>query len=249
MIDVAMLPSEVLHERLSGAQVVVLDVLRATTTAVTALANGAHEVRLFGDVDSAREAREQEKGRVVLGGERHCVRIAGFDAGNSPGEYGEDVVGGATVLLTTTNGTRAAAAVSAASELYLGAIVNATATARVLAAGRARLDTILVCAGTDGGRALEDVIGAGAILAALLRDAGARAGEVGAGFTDSAWIAHEVFVGAAGDLAGALRRGRGGAQLMKAGFGGDIELCARLDARPIAVRVLREPLRAVLVEA
>lgn len=241
MIDVVLLPGRISAERLSHSQVVVLDVLRATSTAVTALANGAREVRLFDDVQATCTARAGVDGPVVLGGERHCVKIAGFDVGNSPAEYATEVLGGATVLLTTTNGTRAAVEVAASSDVFLGCLLNASATARALLGRIQQLDTLLVCAGTDGDNSIEDIIGAGAIIWQLRQ----LEHSLTSSFADTAWIAYETFAAARQDLAAALRLGRGGIQLIEAGLADDIDWCARVDSRPIVARVLHAPLRAV----
>ena len=242
MIDVVLKPDQIAAERLDGSQVVVFDVLRATSTVVTALANGACEVRLYGEVEETLAARAGIDGKTVLGGERRSVRIDGFDCGNSPAEYSAAMVRGATVLLTTTNGTRAAVAVSAARHILLGSLMNAGATAEALAERATGIDTLLVCAGTDGDYSIEDTIGAGAVLWRLRE----LAPKLAKSFTDRAWIAHAAFAGARADLAAALRLGHGAANIIRAGCEADIADCARLDARPLVVRVEHAPLRAVV---
>jgi 2-phosphosulfolactate phosphatase len=241
MIDVALLPSHVATERLDRSQVVVLDVLRATSTIVTALANGAREVRLFDDLDEASSARAGMAGPCMLGGERQCVKVPGFDVGNSPAEYTGYVVAGTTVLLSTTNGTRAAIAVAGAREIFLGSLLNAAATAGALLPHIGELETLLVCAGTNGVQSLEDVIGAGAIAWHLHQAKPSLATE----FTDNTWIAYHAFTTARHDLPVALRLGSGGIQIIKADLAEDIDACARLDSQSIVVKVLPGPLRAV----
>src|SRR4051812_42560200 len=106
-IDVYLLPALVEPEALSGSTVVVIDVLRATTTIVHALAAQAVEVAPFRDVEDARRLANDLGNKAVLGGERGGVPIPGFDLGNSPAEYTSERVAGKTVIFTTTNGTRA----------------------------------------------------------------------------------------------------------------------------------------------
>ena len=129
MIDVVLLPAMLNEMLLPQSQVVVFDVLRASSTIVTALHNGAREVRLFSDVDAVLQARGHVPPPVLSACERGCVMVPGFDLGNSPAEYQTHRVGGASVLLSTTNGTRAVVAAQAAADIFIGSLLNAQATA------------------------------------------------------------------------------------------------------------------------
>src|SRR5687767_10632508 len=190
-VAVIALPSQLPADSVSGRTVVVIDVLRATTTIACALESGAAEVRIFPGLSSAVTAHGDFVGPKLLAGERDCHRPPGFDLGNSPLEMTPRAVGGRTLFMSTTNGTRAIAAALEHPTLlggtggrtgcYAGALVNAQATARQL--GNDGRDALLLCAGSDGEPAEEDLIGAGAILAALeqnqvpltcAKDAGAR---------------------------------------------------------------------------
>ncbi len=108
-LNVHTLPSHVSEEELADSAVVVIDLLRASTTICQALASGAREVVPFLEVDAAlaAAAAELRRGDIVLGGERRGGKIPGFDLGNSPAEYTREAVGGRRVFITTTNGTRA----------------------------------------------------------------------------------------------------------------------------------------------
>lgn len=241
MIDVVMLPAYLDRGALGKSQVVVLDVLRATSTMVTALAHGAREVRLFGEVAEAKAARAAVRGPAVLGGERGGVKIAGFDLGNSPAEYGAERIGGATVLLTTTNGTLAAVAAQGAREVFAGSLLNAGITAQALLPGIGKGDTVLLCAGTEGRISSEDVIGAGAILFQIMQQTMSPA----LPFTDTAWIAYQTFSAVRQHLPAALRLGQGGINLIELGMEDDIDRCAVLDGKSMVVKIERGPLRAV----
>src|SRR5205823_10380648 len=139
--------------------VVVIDVLRATTTIVHALAAGAREVVPCLEVEDARRIAAELGKAAILGGERRGLPIPGFDVGNSPAEYTRQRVGGKTVVFTTTNGTRAMQRCKFASRVLLGAFVNFSAVCRELAV----VDHVaLVCAGTDGHVTREDTLLAGA---------------------------------------------------------------------------------------
>lgn len=158
-VDVAFTPDEAGRAPIG----IVVDVIRATSTICQALASGYERVFCAAEVEDARALRD-ELGTAVLGGERNAVRISGFDLGNSPREYVEPY--GETLVLSTTNGTRAVVSaaqrcdrVLVASLLNLGAVVE-----DVRKAGE---DAIVVCAGVEGTLALDDSFVAGRIVELL----------------------------------------------------------------------------------
>lgn len=158
-VDVAFTPDEAGRAPIG----IVVDVIRATSTICQALASGYERVFCAAEVEDARALRD-ELGTAVLGGERNAVRISGFDLGNSPREYVEPY--GETLVLSTTNGTRAVVSaaqrcdrVLVASLLNLGAVVE-----DVRKAGE---DAIVVCAGVEGTLALDDSYVAGRIVELL----------------------------------------------------------------------------------
>src|SRR2546423_2879489 len=103
--DVVFLPSHLKPGQLEGRIAVVLDVLRATTTMITALANGVREIRIFPDTPSARQAAKDSAG-ILLCGEESCLKPPDFDLGNSPGDLNNQHAG-RTLFMSTTNGTKA----------------------------------------------------------------------------------------------------------------------------------------------
>src|SRR3954447_8557863 len=104
-VEVVPLPRKLMPEHLNGRAVIVFDVLRATTSMVAALANGAEKVLVFDSLDVARAAATRdEHRRGLLCGEQSCLKPPGFDLGNSPGEFARDVVAGKTIYMSTTNG-------------------------------------------------------------------------------------------------------------------------------------------------
>lgn len=234
-LDVVLTPRDVTPERLRDRAVVVFDVLRATTTMTAALAAGVAEIRIFDSLDAAAAAAKAHGQPRVLCGERQCLRPAGFDLGNSPGGFDPHQHAGRTVFMSTTNGTRAIVAARSAKVLLVGALVNASAVANHLVS--AGLDVTLLCAGTDGEVAMEDLIGAGAVIHAM-------SGEVEI-VGDAARIALRLFQGCRGDLDAALLDAQGGRNVMAAGLPADIAFAARLDALSAVGRVLDEPLRVV----
>ena len=221
----------------AGGVVVVIDVLRASTTMITALAHGAAGIVPVADVDEARRLAGELGPRMVLGGERGGLRIPGFDLGNSPREYTAERVAGQTVVITTTNGTAALYACSDAREIVVGAIVNRLAvaeTVRRLAGGQGVVH--LVCAGTDGVVSAEDVLAAGAILDAASADG---RNDV---LDEAAREALAFFrrVAASGDVAVALVaefcRSPGGANLVDLGMEADLPTAAAIDSLAVVPR-------------
>jgi 2-phosphosulfolactate phosphatase len=150
---------------LSATACVVFDVLRATSTFVTALHNGAQQIIPVSEISEALSIRKKQS-HVLLGGERHGVRIQAdgiaFDFGNSPREYTTEKVRGKTIVSTTTNGTRALRACAGAKIVLAASLLNLAATTKFVR----RTDCeklLIVCAGTFENAALEDILAAGAL--------------------------------------------------------------------------------------
>lgn len=215
---------------------VVIDVLRATSVMATALDAGATEVITCRDVSLAREILNDQQPQALLCGERNCVAIPGFDLGNSPAEYTPAIVGGRTLILTTTNGTAAietatsAAVIVAASFLNLSAIVDSIAGS----------DSVnLICAGTDGCVSNEDVLLAGLILTRC--ESRYQATIEGDSSVLARRLWHSYFRASehadAETITNALRETRGGRNLVRVGFQNDIELCSKLDAVSVVPRI------------
>lgn len=224
-----LLPALVEPGELAGAAVVVIDVLRATTTIVHALAAGARAVMPCLEVDEAqRLAARFSPGEAVLGGERQGLRIEGFDLGNSPQEYTPQAVGGRTVVFTTTNGTRALMACRQARRVLIGAFVNCRAVAAALAHEPA---VHLVCAGTRGQITREDVLLAGALAQRLTAGGGASCWELNdpARLALDAWRIVLPQTHEPQGLAGVLADTQGGRNLRAEGFAADIPVAAALD--------------------
>jgi 2-phosphosulfolactate phosphatase len=202
---------------------VVIDVLRATTTLTVAFAHGARRVIPVAGVEPAFARREREPG-ALLCGERDGLKVPGFDLGNSPAEYGAETVAGRTLVFASTNGSRAMAACAGFGTRLLAAFVNASAVAEALA----DLPFVrLVCAGKQGGFALEDAACAGWLCAALEARGARIEGE-------AARFARTI---APRDAAGirALLQGAGHGRTLRSlspAFARDVELCAELDRVP-----------------
>lgn len=223
--QVHLLPGLVTPEELAGSTVVVVDILRATTTVVHALAAGAVKVIPLLEVDRALAIKSQLGASAVLGGERGGRKIQGFDLGNSPGEYTRASVGGKTLVFTTTNGTRALEMCRHASRVLLGSFANFSAVCREV--GRLeRLD--ILCAGTDGQITREDVLFAGAVIDDLHR-AGTVLTNDQADIACDAWRAATLDFAGPKPLAEYLRASTGGRNLIEIGHERDIDIAAQID--------------------
>ena len=176
-IFVHALPRLVEPEELTIGTVVVIDVLRATTSIVHAFGAGAKAVFPCEEVSEAEQiAAELRKSRpgepVLLAGERNCLPIDGFDLGNSPSEFSGERVTDAWIIFTTTNGTLAFRRCREAGRVLVGAFVNASAVFRELAAESSIVH--LLCAGTDGEFGRDDTLFAGFLVDRLERAGGLR---------------------------------------------------------------------------
>ena len=230
-IEVVFIPSSINTADLAGRTVVVVDVLRATTTIAVALSNGAKAVLPAASTEEAlRIAQNLERDAVVLAGERKSVRIPGFTLGNSPAEFGPETVSGKTIVMTTSNGTQALIAAQGAREVIVGAAVNFTVVAeRARAALREHEDLVILCAGADRHFALEDAFAAGRLTKVLLPEGGLRRVRV----NDSAVAALELARHYGERWLRALRASGHGRELSEAGFRADLEACAAQDAHPV----------------
>ncbi|MFO0424118.1 MAG: 2-phosphosulfolactate phosphatase [Planctomycetia bacterium] len=225
----------------AGGIAVVIDVLRASTTIITALAHGAARVR---PVLTVEEARAEAAARgAMLGGERGGRRIEGFDLGNSPLEYGRDRVGGRPIVITTTNGTAALHACDGAAEVLIGAIVNRSAVAEAahaLAIEHGGCDIHLVCAGTEGAVTEEDLLAAGAILDAAVHRDGCSEDSLDATGRE-ALCRFRAAVAAGPTTAQAIARefasSIGGRNLIELGMEADLPASAAIDSLSVVPRL------------
>lgn len=209
---------------INGTVCVVFDILRATSTFVTALQNGAKEVIPVSEISEAVAHRQHEPG-ALLAGERNGVKIHAalsggveFDFGNSPREFRPEKVRGKTIVSSTTNGTRALRACANAKIVLASSFLNLAATARFLNQSPHE-EVLLVCAGTGDGVALEDVLAAGAL-----------AGLVDGDYTDATEIATRTFLSAKADLPAVLATSQNARRLLAIPeLRADVAFCAQRD--------------------
>ncbi len=239
-IDCHFTPGPVDELALRERTVVVLDVLRASSTIITALGNGAREVIPAATVESAMKiAGNLGPEQALLGGERNGRIIPGFHLGNSPAEYTESKVRGKSIIFTSTNGSQAIVKARYAAELAIGAFINLSAVAAAVRV-RAR-DLVILCSGRNGGFSLEDAVCAGMLVSRVVADGDAL-------MTDGANAATRLYRSLGRGILKMMRNSDHGRYLEELGFGADIRYCAAVDGVPIVplldgnvLRLRREP--------
>lgn len=228
-IDVFFGPAGLTASDVAGRVVVVIDVLRASTSIATALANGARAVI---PVESTEEvvnrAKAFARSEVKLAGERQMRPIPGFDLGNSPREFSREVVEGKTVLLSTTNGTTAIASLQGPRDVVIGSYVNFSAVLAMLrAAMRGGTDIAILCAGRDRQFSLEDAACAGRFAHHAMR----RRTDVAV--NDAAFASMLIDRRYSDNLMRLFSASAHGRALSEAGYGDDLADCAAIDSYPI----------------
>jgi len=187
------------------------------------------------EIEEAKQlAGGMRAGRVLLGGERGGRPLPGFDLGNSPREYTCKICCGTTLVLTTTNGTRALLRAAEADRALIAAFVNYSAVCEQLRADPRPIH--IVCAGTEGEITLEDVLLAGAFVDFLCETCEVR-------LNDAARLAWDCFENHGRVLEGALEISRGGENLKRLGYDDDIRAAAQIDQYALVPELRRDPLR------
>lgn len=167
-VDVVISADHIKEEYLENKIVVIIDMLRATSVITTALANGAEKVIPILTVEEAFKIKEELKRKNIdglLGGERQALKIEGFDFTNSPLEYTEEKVKNKTIILSTTNGTRAINLSLKAKKIYIGAMLNAIALIDTIKDEKE--DIVFINSGTNGEFTMDDFICSGYMISLL----------------------------------------------------------------------------------
>jgi 2-phosphosulfolactate phosphatase len=226
-LDVYLTPGELVPGEIADRTAVVIDVLRASSAIVEALASGARAIFPVATVEEAlRLANTLGRDEVLLCGERKCRPIEGFDLGNSPGEFTPERVGGKAVVMSTTNGTIAITAAVGAGRVVVGSWLNFQAVVDDLV--RSGTEPVLLCAGRQGTFALEDTVCAGHIAAAVLQALPDVEWEMNDGAVAALALA-EAFP----DPAKLFPLTAGGRGLVEARLGDDLGFCAKTDLRDV----------------
>lgn len=225
-VEVFLTSNNLTEDDVKGRTVVVIDVLRASSTIATALTNGARAVVAVPDMAHASKiASNMDQQSYLLGGERDGIKIDGYHLGNSPREYTPETVQGRTIILNTTNGTLAITKSRAARHLLVGSFLNADRIVDFIRG--AGLDVTIVCAGRRNRVSLEDTLCAGLLLYRLWE------GNEPAVVSDTAHIAFTLYANDKDNIEAKVRCGNHGQNLIDIGFEEDITYCLKTDSIPV----------------
>jgi len=214
------------EEDVRGKTVVVVDVLRASSTIITALDNGAKSLIPVLDMGEASKISQNlDPSRCLLCGEKDGKMIDGYDLGNSPFEYTSEVVEAKTLIYTTTNGTKAVSRSSSASRILIAGFLNADAVVQKLREDETEI--IIVCAGWKGRLSLEDVLCAGYLIH------GYYGGVLPEDAKDGSKVAMGVYERFQDQILPTILATNHAKRLFEMGFGGDIEYCCTLNSHTI----------------
>ncbi|MGQ9856437.1 MAG: 2-phosphosulfolactate phosphatase [Fervidobacterium sp.] len=213
---------------------IVIDVLRATSTIVTALSNGARFVIPVEKVEEAVDIKMVQPD-LILSGERNGIKPQGFELGNSPLEYSKQVVNGKGIVLTTSNGTKAIQkAKKIAENVYIAAFLNISYVVEQLSAHE---NIAIICAGNESEVSYEDTQLAGFIISKLLE-------RKSYSLSDSSLIALRTWE--------AIKKpdfsGTHSQKLIELGFGRDVEFCQNIDISPIVPICSSEKIVSMLIK-
>lgn len=222
-IDLIVSSDDINEEKIHGKVVVVIDMLRATTVIITALKNGCSKVVPVVTVEEALRLSEEDRESFILGGERRALKIEGFNCSNSPLEYSKEVVNNKTLIITTTNGTRAIHGSKSAEQIIIGAMINGRAVARKLI--ELDRDVVFVNAGTYGQFSMDDFICSGYIISCITENNSAE-------LSDIAFTAQHIYHSHK-DIESYLKHARHFNVLKELGLEDDLKYCCNKDLTDI----------------
>ena len=212
---------------LENKTVVVVDVLRSSTSVCAALLAGAKGVIPTDGPGEAGEMRARLGGdNTVLAGERDGVRIDNFDLGNSPSEFTEDTVGGKFVIMTTTNGTNIFKKTAKAELVLSGGLDNASKVVEKIA--QSDKDLVIACSGQQGNFSIEDTL-CGGLLIDLLTSKYQKLQKM----NDAATIALQLYQNNVSILRETIEKGEHGQYLASLGFKNDVSTATLIDSMPV----------------
>lgn len=224
--------SSVPEEKLKNKLVVIIDTLRTSSVVTTALANGARQVIPFAEIeDAVRWAKHLDHNGFLLAGEKNGAKIEDFDLSNSPFEFSVDVVKNKTIIITTTNGTKALKKASISDDVIIGCLFNASAIADYIA--NKNKDTVVVCAGTKGKFSIDDIITAGAIYDKLKS-------KISFDSDDLSKVNYFLYQRSQNDIASVLKESISFGIMKRLGYADDLLYCSSVDMLYILPKYSKE---------
>jgi 2-phosphosulfolactate phosphatase len=225
-LDVLFSPVQADELFFTGKTTVVIDVLRASSTIITALTNGAKEVIPVGTIEFAvKVSGGIFGGHTLLGGERNSKKIEGFALGNSPSEYTKEIISGKSIVFYSTNGSRAIVKAKYSANLFVCSFNNLKTLAEHIK--KLNEDVIILCAGNNNFFSLEDSVCAGMLVTELI------AGNKTAELTDASTGALALFKSFGKNIFKMLSETDHGQLLINNGFEDDLKACAAFDSTDV----------------
>lgn len=236
-ITLTFTPAELKRFKEKELRVVVIDVLRASSTITHAFSQGCEAIYTFASIKAClQRARELGRDKVILGGERRGIKLGGFQLGNSPLEYSREVVEGKSILFTTTNCTKNLLRLrriihpGQTQEVLICSFLNLPEVVEYLATRKGRLHIAL--SGEEGEVAIEDTVCGGMLIHRLLETADLTEADL----SDSARLAHIAYLCYKDNLHQALLHSTRGQLLLKLGVEKDFDFYVRVGLYPIIPR-------------
>ncbi len=210
----------------TGKVTVVIDVLRATTTIVKALENGAKEIIPVDTVDFAvKVSGSAFCGQTLLAGERNTLKVEGFALGNSPLEFTEDVVKGKSIILYTTNGSKAITKAKFSENLFVASFNNIEIIAKLLVL--LNKDVEILCSGANGQFCMEDTVCAGKLISEIIKL------NADIDYSDASAASLSLSKTFGKSILKMLQNSEHGKLLIKNGFAADLEVAAKLNSSSV----------------
>lgn len=217
-------------KNLKGKNVIVIDVLRATSVIVTALENGAKSIYPFKEIESAKLNCKNG----LLAGERKGLKITGFDFGNSPLEFTREKIQRKDIFMTTSNGTRAIENSLGADNLYIACYLNVTAVSKKLLEDKK--DIVILCSGTDDKFSLDDSLCAGIIAKKISEEADVQ--------MDDFSLSLKRLAELSSNIENILKDSKHYSYLKSIGHEKDLEFCTQIDLYNIVPQYIDGKIKA-----
>lgn len=236
-VELHFTPHQIDELALRDKTVVVIDVLRASTSIATALYNGAKEIIPVTSVERAVKISGNLFGDHVLrGGERNGRMIEGFNLGNSPSDYSEEKIRSKAIIFSSTNGSFAIEKARFARNVAIGGFVNITLVVQFIK--QLKQDFVILCSGNNGMFSLEDSVCAGMLVHKLVEE-----NDIKLALSDAAIAASMLYKGYARSLLKMVKNSEHGKYLAGIGFADDLPVCAGVDTIPVLPQLVGNVIR------
>ena len=229
-VDVIISADDIREEKIKNKVVVVIDVLRATSVMLTALNNGCKGIIPVKEIEEAVSIAKNDRSSFILGGERKGLKIDGFDFSNSPLEYVKDIVKDKTVVMTTSNGTKAIKNSESAKRIFIGALINGRSVAKKII--ELNEDVVFVNAGTNGEFSMDDFITSGYMISCMKEEINKNNSKNKLEFTDIAKTSAYIY-NSNPDIIGFVKEALHYNRMIELKYYKDLEYCLSKDRTTI----------------